>query len=692
MATLDELKFLTDRLDIASRLYYNGLESEFSDTEFDLMFHTLRDMEKELNFTYPNSPTLRVGSDIQDGFGKISHPSPMLTIENVYSDKELEEWIKKIRLTYGADYFNLSVKYDGVSCELHYKNGVFVSASTRGDKNIGDNITENVKTIRNFPLVIPRFENIPDVYIRGEILMRKSTLAKLNEERMERGENLFSNTRNACAGSIKQLDPKVTANRNLIFKAWDILSDNEMFDRHGNNCFNSMSGKYSLLREVGFHYDSVTFPITALGEHLIEDVHSFYNNIKCAGLDYDFDGVVIKIEDCNIQKKIGTKDTRAIEWGIARKWNEEYSSKTIINDVDWQVGRTGVVTPVAILEPVECSGVIVSSATLHNVDVVRENDIHLGNYVDIVRSGGVIPYVQKIYHDLLMEMNGAYPKVEIPKFCPICGSKLVQDGKILKCTNKNCSAIQKGILLQFCSKEACNIKSIGESVIDDLYNSGLITNVRQIISTAYKWSICKNTDKVNLIVDILGKGYGSKSVIKMLDEMVGAMKNVPANRVLSGLSIPGVGKVTARNLMKHFGSMEHIKNATIEELSSIDGIGNVVSLDIFNWIREEGDIFDKLKEFGWNTEIKTSSQKQDTTGDLTLSGMTVCFTGKSFRFSGDDVEKFLEGNGAKCTHSISKTMDYLILGEKPGGSKVDKANGYGIKIISERDFYEKFKI
>lgn len=690
MATLSQLKELTDRLDAASIQYYNGQESEYSDTEFDIEMHRLQNMESELGFIYPNSPTQRVGSDIQDKFGKISHPSPMLTIENVYSDEEFKEWIDNIENTYGVNVFNCSVKYDGVSCELHYVNGVFKSAATRGDKNIGDDITENVKTIRNIPFVLHQLRHTNDVYVRGEILMRKSVLARLNEEREAKGERLFVNTRNACSGSVKQLDPKITASRNLIFKAWDIIG--EGFES------NTMLQKYCVLRDIGFYYEDGTFPFSIgmlpasdKSEYIASSVNSFYSNLKKLNLDYDFDGVVVKIDSTDIQNKIGTKDTRAIEWGIARKWNEDYATKTTIVGIDWQVGRTGIVTPVARLLPVECSGVVVRNATLHNVEVVRKNDIHIGNDVDIVRSGGVIPDVTKIYHDILMEMNGAHEAVEIPDICPVCGKPLKQEGKFLMCVNDNCPAIRKGVLLQFCSKDSCDIKSIGESVIDDLYKKNIIRDIRDIIKLASYWSRCeeKSTDVVFLsIVLKLGKGYGEKSVKKILDGMLDAM-HTDVDRVLCGLSIPGVGKVTARNIMNHFGNLETLKNADVSEIASIDGIGNVVSVEIKKWIENNGDIFDLMKNSGWKCEI---SKPSENTATDKLNGMVVCFTGKSYRFSGDDVEKFLEANGAKCTHSVSKTTSYLITGEKPGGSKVDKAKSYGVNIITERDFYYIFSL
>ena len=685
MNRIDELKSLTDRLDEASMRYYRGENSEFTDTQFDLEMHRLQDLEKELNIVFPNSPTQRVGSDIQSGFGKISHPSPMLTIDNVYTSEDLQKWIDKIRSQYNVKgKLNLSVKYDGVSCELRYVNGYLMSASTRGDKNVGDDITENVKTIKSVPLYLRGLENVSNFYVRGEILMRKSVLSFINEERESLGEPQFANTRNACSGSIKQLDPKVVASRKLIFRAWDCFSDGCIFT--------DMDSVYDCLKHMGFYYEEGTFPISVpICKYTIDMVEQFINNIKALNLDYDFDGVVLKINDKVYQESIGTKDTRAIEWGIARKWNEEYESKTELLGVDWQVGRTGVLTPVGRLEPVECAGVTVTNVTLNNVDFIKMYDIHIGNTLKIVRSGGVIPYVTGVEHDLLMEMNKAYPEVTIPDTCPICGGKLVMDGKILKCVNQHCPAIEKGKILQFCSKECCNIKSVGEAFVDDLYEKAGIKTLENFIDFIKSYEELGDTTLRSLQF-LMGEGYGEKSIRKFLDEAVRARKETTYDKLLSSLSIPGVGKVMGRILAKEFPTIDMLTDAGAKLLSNINGIGDVIANDIYDWLHDTAnmDLVEKLYRYGWQLEVKITEPNE--VEFKPLEGMTVCFTGKSNRFSGDDVEKHLEHYGAKCTHSVSKTMNYLITGDKPGGSKVKKAEELGVEVISEDEFYKKYEI
>jgi len=394
--TLEQLKILTNELALASEIYYqnNGIGSTMTDVEFDLKLKELQAAEKELNTVFPNSPTQRVGSDTLKEFAKIKHIVPMLTIENVYNDNELQEWLDKMYNKYQCE-FHLSVKYDGISCELTYKNGVLVSASTRGDKNYGDDITANVRTIKSVPLTLnSKKRQLDDTFIvRGEILLPKSRLAKINEERVANGEQTFSNTRNACSGSIKLLDSKEVAKRGLIFRAWDCFYP-DFPDR-----FPSMYSKTEYLEKLGFKFEDSTQPFTRTYSDAIQYAQAFKKHLDNMNLDYDYDGVVIKIDDIDIQNKIGTKDTRAIEWGIARKWNEDYEVISKITGIEWNVSRNGIVTPVALIEPVEVSGVIVQRATLNNIEYMREKNIKIGTKYKIFRSGNVVPQIGDIVYE-----------------------------------------------------------------------------------------------------------------------------------------------------------------------------------------------------------------------------------------------------------------------------------------------------
>lgn len=637
-------------------------------------------MEKNSGFVFPNSPTNRVGSDIQDGFKKGEHPKPMFTIENVYDDNELIKWLDDICEKHGVNKFNVSIKYDGVSCELWYKNGVFEKALTRGDKLIGDDITENVKTIKNIPMVLP---NAPYgmVYIRGEILLPKSRLETINAERISNGEQPFANTRNACSGSIKQLDPKVTASRGLIFKAWDCFGD--------DISFKTMSEKIFYLMENGFHYETLklnngsvflTTPFTTEYtdkkefSEMINEVKGWLNE---GGLDYDFDGIVIKVNDIDIQDKIGTKDTRAIEWGIARKWNEELEVETTLLGIDWQVGRTGVLTPVGRLEPIECNGVVISNVTLHNWDFLCNMKILIGDILRITRSGGVIPYV-------IGSRPGEYAMIPSkPKKCPICGSDVYQDGAFIKCTNYDCSAQSIGRILQFCSKECMDIRGIGDRVVEDLVLFGIVSDISELYTLKDRYTVSE-------LSDAFGEGYGPKLVEKIL-ESIEVSKNKPFANVISGLGIPNVGKVVSRQLAQKFKNIDNLIDCTYSQLIEMDGIGDIMANDICWWFSSPKNISmcRKLKEYGLTTEIEVVENENSNT---ILNGITVCFTGSSNKFKGDDVEKFLEKNGAKCVHGVSKKLNYLITGDKPGSSKVKKAEDAGVTIITENDFYNKFNL
>lgn len=673
---LEYQKDLTERLRKASDLYYSkAQESEFNDTEFDLKMHELEQLEKETGIILPNSPTQFVGSDIQKGFGKGQHPTPMLTIDNTYSEDELQEWADKMHEKYGVETFDAEIKYDGVSLELQYKDGVFIRALTRGDKIIGDDVTANVKGVKDIPftLTLPDSTSLRgDFYVRGEVLMPKSKLAELNHSQIAIGDKAFSNTRNACAGSLKQLDPKVTASRGLIFRAWDCFG--------GGLNFIDMGMKHYILLRLGFKYEVEPIPIKYHPNNFSKEVTDFKATVDSNNLDYDYDGIVVKFELINDQEKIGTQDTKAIGWGIARKWNENYEARTTLKDVEWQVGKTGVLTPVGILEPVECAGVIVTNVTLNNWEYIQKFNLYNGDYVTITRSGGVIPQLIGAAHNIANEPQ----PVKLPERCPECGGELEFDGKLLKCTNDKCPAKEIGKILYFCSKEGCNIMSVGESVVQDLFDKRIIRGILDIIDFAEKPEAF-----IDYATNLLDVGYGEKKIKKIADEFVKA-KDTPFEKLLAALSIPGVAKVTARNIANHFGHMDNFMRATQDELAEIDGIGEVMSKDIYEWTHGwyGATLLQSLITGRWHCCVETPTD----TGDKALSGLTVCFTGKSERFSGDEVENFLEINGAKCTHSVSKKMDYLIIGEKPGGSKVAKAQELGVEIIEEDLFYKKYNL
>jgi len=679
-------KELTDALDYASVMYYQGKNTEFTDTEFDELLHKLQKMEEDSGIVYPNSPTQRVGSDIQDGFDKVQHPTPMLTISNTYNDDDVSKWMER----FDADtLYNVGIKYDGVSCELHYVNGTLHVASTRGDKNIGDDITNNVKTIKSVPLTLYA-SNIPsDFYVRGEIMLPKSVLEDINVIRISAGETPFANTRNACSGSIKQLDSRVTATRGLIFRAWDCYSvENGLIDF---NCgYNSMTEKVNSLENMGFVFENNIKSFKVKGSELIEQCIMFKTKLDESYLDYDYDGVVIKLDDINTQVSIGTKDTRSIEWGIARKWNEDYVVETDLINVTWQVGRTGVLTPVGQLVPVQCGGVVISNVTLNNIDFINQFDLHLGDTLKITRSGGVIPYVLGVTK---RAEDGI--KVTLPLVCPECGGSFVKEGVLVKCINKNCRQVLTGKIIQFCSKDCMDIKTVGDAVVDDFYNAKIVHNLTDFINLYSKYSsdVCspneysRNLAKLSMT---LGDGYGFKKLDKIMTALTNA-KTQPYERLLASLSIPGVGKVTAKLLAKKVTFLYGFYDITWEELADIDGIGERTATLILEWFKEPENIelVDALVKngFQWFGNVGNVCEHLN---EGVLKNLTLVFTGKSFRFQGDAIETFFEDNGAKTGHSVSKKTSYLIIGDKPGNSKVKKAEELNVPILTEQEFYEKF--
>jgi len=680
------LKQLTDMLDEASRLYYTRNVSPLTDTEFDLKFKELQALERELGTVLPNSPTLRVGSDIQDGFNKLSHPKPMLTIENTYDSPELLDWLIKMQSAYGTDVYNISVKYDGISCELHYKDGILATGSTRGDKDTGDDITANVRTIRSIPLSLATYPS-GDVYVHGEIMMPKSVLGKLNQALILSGQKPFANCRNACSGSVKQLDPKVTASRGLIFRAWDVFSD-EMST-------SLQTDKTAFLEASGFFYEPQTAPWstgTGTPEDIVRMVDEFHSRLEQMDLDFDWDGIVVKVDSLSIQDSIGTKNNRSIEWGIARKWNDNEVITRLL-DVEYQTGRTGNITPVGKLEPVPCEGVVISSVILNNEDYMRKLGLKIGIPVRVVRSGSVIPKVTGIatedeYSEAKKQYADSagtfYKEIVFPTVCPTCGTPLVKAGEIWKCpAGSSCPAQVQGSMEQWCSKECMNIDGVGPAILEDLRDSLDISNPLDLYMMTRDMS-------VDEVLYNLGKGYGKKTV-KALFESVEKSKGRPFENILFGMGIPGIGKENARMLAREMKTLDAIIHARLEDLTAIDGIGSVLAVNIQKWMDVNGNEWlERLRDLGMAVEYTEGSS--EAVGEQILAGLSLVFSGKSSYWDGDRVEEMLSSLGAKCSHSVTKKTDFLITGASPGPAKLKKAAEMGVKVVSEDEFIGMFNV
>lgn len=718
---------LTDLLDRNSKMYYEKNTSELTDTEFDSLFKKLSEVEFETGNILPNSPTLRLGNDMQKEFKKINHPkdNPMYTIDNTYDDHGLEEWFLKYfdKHDFGNGkrlVLSIEPKYDGISAELHYHNGLLKSVSTRGDKNTGDDITAGARTIKSIPLSISTIANgksFPDIFVRGEILLPAKALDKINKERKSEGLKPFSNCRNACSGSIKQLNPMITRKRNLIFRPWDVFfyeipEDNSKVLKR-NEIYKYHSDKFDFLKDNHFEFEMYPEQITLLQRNSSEALSGFVRKYhdtmkgkkdsvkslvyslpeKIDPLPYDCDGVVIKLDDISYQDRIGTKDNRAIEWAIARKWNEENEVISILDDVDFQVGRTGNITPVGKLEPVFCDGVMITNVMLNNESFISQMGLKKNIPVKIVRSGSVIPYCTGISSwDEYFKRNNISKdnfkikkpeNIEFPKKCPECGSLLVKTGEIWKCPDFNCPAQEKGRILLWCSKPCMDISDIGPAVVNDLYEKMKIHNPFGLYDL-----LKMDNDE---ILKCLGEGYGEKTIINMKEELTKSIGK-PYLNVLTSLGISNIGKENARLLISRFPSLELLMNATVDEISVIPGFAQKTAEGILEWFRKHGNFaYKAIKDINLITYNKTDKTALGEEKKA-LEGLSIIFTGKSEYFKGDEVEDFLSENGGNCSHSVSGKTDYLILGDKPGGSKVSKAEKLNVKIIPETEFYKKFNI
>ena len=669
---------LNEKLTQASRLYYSSQESGITDTDFDLLMKELRSLQEETGYIPEDSIAMRIGSDLQTGFDKVTHPEPMLTIDNSYDDAELSKWIDSIMKKYNPDAAEISTKFDGVSLEIHYHNGILVSASTRGDKTVGDDVTENAKSIHDIPLKLKDYQ-YEDVYVRGEVLMPRSTLKRINENSKKK----FANCRNAASGTIKLLDSKEVSRRGLIFRPWDVL----FFTGEGKKVSNNFT-----IDKANWFFNRNDFVTEKFARMQIVDfttelpmiVSKFKETLDNSNPDWDYDGVVIKIGSDGIRDNIGSSDHQAIKWGIARKWNEDRIGYTVLDNVTWQVGSTGILTPVANFRPIYLDGVLVSNASLHNLDFIRKNDLMIGAPVKITRSGGVIPYVlgrpsDGEYYEHCDEPLAESREIIYPEFCPECGSILTNTGDALLCPNSECPGVVLGLIENWCSKSIMNIDGVGPEIISDLMDANLL-----------KWPMDFYRIAMELtpheLAERLGAGYALKSAQNIIESIMASVSK-PIENVVAGMGIPGIGPQNAKAIIEAAGSLENLSTMSESQLEEIDGIGKVLAHNIRTFMEANAsDWLSALHEFGFNTE---ASKKAELSGSE-LEGLKVVFTGSSQWFKGDLCEKFLESRGAKCGHSVSKKTDWLITGENPGASKVAKAETLGVKKISEEEFFAKF--
>lgn len=647
-------------------LYYVLDAPEITDAEYDRMMVRLRELEARYPDSIPaDSPTQRVGGRASSQFTEVRHLEPLLSLGNVFSAEELRAFDERVRsgLPAGSKVeYVMEPKIDGLACSLIYENGKLVRAATRGDGVVGENVTANVRTIRSIPLTlkVPEGEAVPELLdVRGEVYMPRQAFMRLNEQRAERGESEFANPRNAAAGSLRQLDPQVTASRSLSFFAYYLVGEGAQ-PKH--------SESLALLARYGFKV-SENYKVVENIDEAIKYIGDF-NELR-QGLSYDTDGAVIKVNDVYQQRILGAtgKDPR---WATAYKYPPE-QAETTLEDIDWRVGRTGVLTPTAVLTPVKLSGSVISRATLHNEDFIRAKDIRIGDRVIINKAGEIIPEVLRV---VVEKRTGDEKEVEIPNVCPECGWRVERQGEeaAIRCTNPHCPALGREGLIHFVSRDAMNIDGCGPSVINALLDAGLVRDAADLYSL-------RKEDLLKL------ERMGEKSADNLLAALDESKKN-ELDKLLFALGIRHVGAKVARILATEFGSMEKLQQAQPEELAQIRDIGDKIAESAVTWLNVPAniDLVERLAAAGLTMTFTPPASQEDNP----FFGKTLVFTGTMPTLGRAEAKTMAQDVGAKVSGSVSKKTDYVIAGAE-AGSKLEKAQQLGVTVIDEAEFLRLLK-
>lgn len=647
-------------------LYYVLDAPEITDAEYDRMMVRLRELEARYPDSIPaDSPTQRVGGRASSQFTEVRHLEPLLSLGNVFSAEELRAFDERVRsgLPAGSKVeYVMEPKIDGLACSLIYENGKLVRAATRGDGVVGENVTANVRTIRSIPLTlkVPDGETVPELLdVRGEVYMPRQAFMRLNEQRAERGESEFANPRNAAAGSLRQLDPQVTASRSLSFFAYYLVGEGAQ-PKH--------SESLALLAHYGFKV-SENYKVVENIDEAIKYIGDF-NELR-QGLSYDTDGAVIKVNDVYQQRILGAtgKDPR---WATAYKYPPE-QAETTLEDIDWRVGRTGVLTPTAVLTPVKLSGSVISRATLHNEDFIRAKDIRIGDRVVINKAGEIIPEVLRV---VVEKRTGDEKEVEIPSVCPECGWRVERQGEeaAIRCTNPHCPALGREGLIHFVSRDAMNIDGCGPSVINALLDAGLVRDAADLYRL-------RKDDLLKL------ERMGEKSADNLLAALAESKKN-ELDKLLFALGIRHVGAKVARILATEFGSMEKLQQAQPEELAQIRDIGDKIAESVVTWLNVPAniDLVERLAAAGLTMTFTPPASQEDNP----FFGKTLVFTGTMPTLGRAEAKTMAQDVGAKVSGSVSKKTDYVIAGAE-AGSKLEKAQQLGVTVIDEAEFLRLLK-
>ena len=655
---IEELK---EQLNRWSHEYYVEDKPTATDAEYDKAYHELVALEAEHpEFVTPDSPTQRVGGEVLDQFQKVTHTNPMLSLSNAFSKEDLEEFDARLRkLTNRAIEYVCELKIDGLSIALTYQNGQLVLGATRGDGTTGEDVTGNVRTIKSVPLSLKEPWNIE---VRGECYMPKKAFVALNQSREEEGLEVFANPRNAAAGSLRQLDPKIAAKRNLSVFLYSSPSVEEL----------NVSTQEELLEkmaEIGF----VTNP-ERLKCQTIDEVWNYIETIasKRPDLPYEIDGMVIKVNDFTAQEEIGFT-VKAPRWAIAYKFPAE-EAQTVVRNIEWTVGRTGVVTPTAVMDPVQLAGTTVRRASLHNIDLIKERDIRLEDTVVIHKAGDIIPEVTRV---ILEKRPATSQPYEFPTTCPVCHAKLehLEEEVAIRCLNPKCSAQLTEGLSHFVSRNAMNMSGIGPRVIKQLFEEGLVMDVADLYKLTLDQLLA--LDKVQ-----------QKSAENILEAIEKSKEN-SLERLLTGLGIRHVGTKAAKELAQHFKTMTALQEASIEQLLEIDGLGDIIAYSVKTYFEQPSvqELIQELQDSGVNMTYLGVTKDDSAASGHVLSGKTVVLTGTLEQLTRQDAKEKLESLGAKVTGSVSKKTDVVIAGHS-AGSKLTKANDLGIEVWSEQQFLD----